>query len=195
MPYSKKFIDDIRAAADIAQIVGEVIELTVYHGDRYKGLCPFHNESNPSFTVSNGLYHCFGCGEGGDAIRFIQKTQDLSFGAVVRMLAERYYITDDDTQPRRPQSPKKRVLQGIQKPIGYIAPHEPFKAVYDVYAAELFDDCYQLDHDFLLTMGIVHSDLIMELSKCLSAQSAKRPIPVKSTACLSAAKMPNETRK
>lgn len=165
MPYSKKFIDDIRAAADIVQIVGEVIELTAYRGDRYKGLCPFHNESSPSFTVDNGLYHCFGCGEGGDAIRFIQKTQDLSFGAVVRQLGDRYGLEDDDSTPYvRPRRPVLRLPQGITPPLGFIAHDEPFAAAYDPYAADLFADLDRSDYDLLLTLGIVPSDLIMELT-------------------------------
>lgn len=165
MLYGKKFIDDIRAAADIVQIVGEVIELTAYRGDRYKGLCPFHNESRPSFTVDNNLYYCFGCGEGGDAIRFVEKTQGLSFGAAVRQLGDRYGLKDDDsTSYVRPRRPVLRSPQGITPPVGFISPSTPFVAAYDPYAAELFADLNQAGNDLLLTLGIVPSNLIMELS-------------------------------
>lgn len=163
--FSKKFIDDVRAAADIVEIVGEVIELKAFHGDRYKGLCPFHNESTPSFTVDNGLFCCFGCGEGGDAIRFIERTKGINFGAAVRQLAQRYGLKDDDSTPYvRPRRPVLRSPQGITQPMGYIAPSAPFSAAYDPYAADLFADLNRSDYDLLLTLGIVPSDLIMELS-------------------------------
>jgi hypothetical protein len=163
MPYSKRFIDDIRASADIVQIVSETIKLKPYPGDRHKGLCPFHNESSPSFSVDKNLYYCFGCGEGGDAIRFIERTQSLSFGAAVRLLAQRYNLTDDDSQPYRPRRPVKRRLPPMQQPEGYVAPRTDFVAAYDLYAAQLFDDLYQPDYDLLLTLGIVPTALSMEL--------------------------------
>jgi hypothetical protein len=163
MPYSKKFIDDIRASADIVQIVSEVIELKAYPGDRHKGLCPFHNESSPSFSVSKNLYYCFGCGEGGDVIRFVERTQDVSFGAAVRLLGDRYNLTHDDSTPVRPRPPVKRALPPMRQPDGYVAPLEPIVAVYDPYAAQLFDDLYRPDFDLLLTLGIVPSSLALEL--------------------------------
>ncbi len=59
-------------------------------GSNYVGLCPFHNEKTPSFTVSESkqLFHCFGCGEGGDVISFIMKIENLSFVEAVKFLAD-----------------------------------------------------------------------------------------------------------
>lgn len=170
MPFSKKFIDDIRAAANIVEIVGETIELRAFPGDRHKGLCPFHDESSPSFSVDKNLYYCFGCHEGGDVIRFIERSQKITFGAAVRFLANRYGIVDDDSQPCRPSRPAKRKVSGIRQPRGYVAPKEPFVAVYDLYAAELFEDLDTRHYDCFLTLGIVPAQLIEELGNdvCMS---------------------------
>jgi hypothetical protein len=172
--YSKKFIDDVRAATNIVEIVSEVIELTAFRGDRYKGLCPFHNESSPSFSVDKNLFYCFGCGEGGDTIRFVERAQDITFGAAVRLLADRYGIVDlDSNEPRRPARPIKRKISGIRQPEGYVAPSQSLAPFWDatkmehVVAGARVEACwgelYHPDYDFLLTMGIVPSDLIMEL--------------------------------
>ena len=168
MNYSKHFVDAVREAADIVEIVGEVVELKTI-GDRHKGLCPFHNESTPSFTVDNGLFYCFGCHEGGDAIRFVERTQKISFGAALRQLGDRYGIAPD-TNTRWVGRPKKRPPQGIRQPMGYVPPSQPFVATYDPVASQLFAERLQ-DHtpadftDTLLTLGIVPSHLVLELWK------------------------------
>jgi CHC2 zinc finger len=170
MTYSKQFVDAVREAANIVEIVSEVVELKASPGDRYKGLCPFHDESSPSFTVDNRLYYCFGCGEGGDAIRFIERTQDLSFGSALRLLGDRYGI-NPETTTRWVGKPRKRPLQGIQQPLGYIPPTEPFVATYDPIGAAIWADQAlrfndnRTDFDNLfLTLGIAPTRLIQELA-------------------------------
>lgn len=81
-------LEEIKNAIDIVQIIGKVVDLK-QKGARYSGLCPFHPEKSPSFTVtpSNGIYKCFGCNESGDAIKFIQKTQNLTFPEAVQAAA------------------------------------------------------------------------------------------------------------
>jgi hypothetical protein len=183
MTYSKQFVDAVREAANIVEIVSEVVDLKVSPGDRHKGLCPFHDESSPSFTVDNGLYYCFGCGEGGDAIRFVERTQDLAFGAALRYLGDRYGLSPETTT-RWVGKPKKRPVQGIKQPVGYIPPSEPFVATYDPIASSLFFERLQ-DYtppefvDFLLTMGIVPSYLVLELLEDvrMSDLSADRDVP------------------
>jgi DNA primase len=83
------FIDDLIAKADIVEIVGGRVALKKA-GTIYKGLCPFHGEKTPSFTVSpsRGTYHCFGCGEHGTAIGFLMNYDNLSFPEAVEALAE-----------------------------------------------------------------------------------------------------------
>jgi DNA primase len=84
-------IREIRERASIADIVSDVVALK-RRGRSVTGLCPFHTEKTPSFTVSEerGFYHCFGCGEHGDVFSFVMKTQSLSFPEAVRAVAERF---------------------------------------------------------------------------------------------------------
>ena len=67
-------IDEIKSVADIVSVIGDYVELK-RSGSNYIGLCPFHNEKTPSFSVSpsKGIFHCFGCGVGGDVISFIMR--------------------------------------------------------------------------------------------------------------------------
>jgi DNA primase len=96
-------IERVREAVDMAELVGAKTDLRRV-GTRMVGLCPFHDEKTPSFSVdpAKKLYHCFGCGEGGDAIGFLQQTEALDFPDAVEMLAERYNVrverVEDDPQ-------------------------------------------------------------------------------------------------
>ncbi len=93
-------IDEIKAANDIVDIIGEYVTLK-RAGPSYKGLCPFHKEKTPSFSVSpdKQIFHCFGCGVGGDVIKFLMQTENIDFYEAVEQLAERAKITlpEDNT--------------------------------------------------------------------------------------------------
>jgi len=97
----------IKEEADIVQIIGECVELK-RSGTRYLGLCPFHGEKTPSFSVHSGqqFFHCFGCGESGDVFSFMMKYHNLDFPAAVKSLADRYHI--ELPQPRRSQEEEFR---------------------------------------------------------------------------------------
>jgi len=84
-------IDAVRERAKIEDVVGEHVTLKSGGVGSLKGLCPFHDERTPSFNVRPqlGLWHCFGCGEGGDVISFVQKINSLSFAEAVEYLAGR----------------------------------------------------------------------------------------------------------
>jgi DNA primase len=84
-------IAEVRQATDVVVLVGEYVTLRPGGGTRMKGLCPFHQEKTPSFTVDStrGLWHCFGCSQGGDAIDFLMKQETLSFTEAVERLAHR----------------------------------------------------------------------------------------------------------
>ena len=81
----------VRERSQIADVVGEYLQLRPAGGGHLKGLCPFHDERTPSFNVTPGkeLYHCFSCGEGGDVIRFVMKMESLQFGEAIERLAAR----------------------------------------------------------------------------------------------------------
>ncbi len=82
-------IDTVRERLDIAAVVGQIVTLKK-KGSSLVGLCPFHQEKTPSFNVvpAKGIYHCFGCGEGGDAFQFVMKTRGIPFADAVRELAQ-----------------------------------------------------------------------------------------------------------
>ena len=82
---------EVRERARIDEIVSAFVTLRPAGVGSMKGLCPFHDERTPSFHVRPqvGLWHCFGCGEGGDVISFVQKIDHISFSEAVEMLAQR----------------------------------------------------------------------------------------------------------
>ncbi|HHT40721.1 MAG TPA: DNA primase, partial [Actinomyces sp.] len=91
----KEDIARVRDAVAIDEIVGDYVTLRPAGVGSMKGLCPFHDEKTPSFHVRPhlGLWHCFGCGEGGDTIAFLQKIDHLSFTEAVEYLAQKAGIT------------------------------------------------------------------------------------------------------
>ena len=90
MPIPEQFIDELVARSEISDVVSSYVHLTK-KGNNLWGLCPFHNEKTPSFSVSpdKQIYHCFGCGKGGGVISFIMEMENLSFPDAVRLLAQR----------------------------------------------------------------------------------------------------------
>ena len=78
--YSEDLIDEILASTDIVEVINEYVPLK-RRGANFLGLCPFHKEKTPSFTVSSDkqIYKCFGCGQGGTVIQFISKLENLDF--------------------------------------------------------------------------------------------------------------------
>lgn len=91
--FPQSLIDEVRAASDIVTVISDTVSLRKA-GNRYKGLCPFHGEKTPSFSVNRegGLFHCFGCGAGGDVFKFVELQEKLSFVEAVRHLAQRFGV-------------------------------------------------------------------------------------------------------
>lgn len=91
--YPDEIIDEVRASSDIVEIISEYIHLKK-SGRNYFGVCPFHNEKTPSFSVSpdKQIFHCFGCGAGGNAISFLMKIENISFVEAVQTLAKKARI-------------------------------------------------------------------------------------------------------
>lgn len=107
----------VRERARIDTVVGDFVALRNAGGGSLKGLCPFHDEKTPSFTVTpaRGFFYCFGCGEGGDVITFMQRQQNLSFVEAVQVLADRFgvqlRILEDDTGTSKPSGQRKMILE------------------------------------------------------------------------------------
>jgi DNA primase len=104
-------VEAVKAAANIVDLVETRTRLRKV-GGRYTGLCPFHEEKTPSFSVSpdRGTYHCFGCGVGGDAISFVRETEGLDFVEAVESLAERFRVPVEyeETSPRADADRRRR---------------------------------------------------------------------------------------
>lgn len=101
---SKDTIALVRERADIVVIVRESVPTLKKQGRRFVGLCPFHKEKSPSFSVNPdaGVYHCFGCKESGDSIRFLERTEGYTFIEAVRALAERFGVTIEEDRHAQP---------------------------------------------------------------------------------------------
>jgi len=110
-------IQQVKDAARVEEVVGEFVALK-RKGPRYLGLCPFHNEKTPSFNVSPnlGIYKCFGCGEAGDAIGFLQKHEHLSYVESIRWLAKRYQIE----LPEEDRTPEQEIEQSERESLAVV---------------------------------------------------------------------------
>ena len=90
MFFPPKFLEDVKTKVSLSSVIGKKVKLIRKNGNQYLGLCPFHKEKTPSFTVNDdkGFYHCFGCGAHGDALSYLTESEKLSFPEAVQMLAE-----------------------------------------------------------------------------------------------------------
>lgn len=104
MYYSEDLIEEVRMKNDIVDVISGYVRLQK-KGSSYFGLCPFHNEKSPSFSVSRSkqMYYCFGCGAGGNVFTFLMEYENLSFVEAVQLLADRA-----GWNCRRWNTPKKR---------------------------------------------------------------------------------------
>ncbi len=112
----------VRDSTDIVRVISDHIALRKV-GRNWTGLCPFHNEKTPSFSVSGeqGFYHCFGCKQSGDAITFVREIEGLDFVAAVEKLASHAGVTlrYDNQQQGERTSKKKRLIESIEKALAF----------------------------------------------------------------------------
>jgi DNA primase len=113
-------VQAVLAAANIVDVVSGYTSLRK-RGATHTGLCPFHQEKTPSFTVSadKGLYYCFGCGEGGDVVRFLERMENLSFSEAIEQLGERFGVPVEFEEGAGPDAGRKdretRLLLALEK--------------------------------------------------------------------------------
>lgn len=130
----------VRAATDFVALVGEHLALRRV-GTRYTGLCPFHSEKSPSFSVNPelGLYYCFGCGAKGDAITFLREIDHLDFVEAVERLAARSAISlryDDDEAGSRDRQRRSRIHEALERAVAWY--HERLLSAPDAAAARAY---------------------------------------------------------
>ena len=117
--YSEELIDEIRSSNDIVDVISQYVTLK-RSGRSFFGLCPFHKEKSPSFSVSpdKQLFHCFGCGAGGNVIHFISKIENVNFIESLQILAERAGITLpslQNSEDDKKQQLRKKVFEINEK--------------------------------------------------------------------------------
>jgi DNA primase len=120
-----RYTDDsqerVRDAVDMLDLVGTRVELRRAGATRYEGLCPFNDERTPSFGINPAekLFHCFGCGEGGDAFRFVQLTQGVEFTGALEFLAARYgvqlEVVGEDPAAAERRRARDRLLELLER--------------------------------------------------------------------------------
>jgi DNA primase len=124
--FTKDTIDRVRDAVDMVHLVGQKTDLRRV-GTRWTGLCPFHDERTPSFSVNpeEKLYYCFGCSEGGDAFKFVQQTEALDFQEAVELLAERFNVRvereADDPRAEERRRRRERLHALLERAAGFYA--------------------------------------------------------------------------
>ena len=123
--YTADSKDGVRDAIDMVDLVGTRTELRRAGADSYSGLCPFHDERTPSFSVkpSEKLYYCFGCQASGDAFTFVMETQGLDFPGALELLADRYNVRleleDEDPRASEGRRRRERLLELLERTCGY----------------------------------------------------------------------------
>lgn len=125
-------IAEVRERATILEVVSDYVSLRK-SGANYQGLCPFHGEKTPSFNVNpaRGIFHCFGCGAGGNAITFVMKMEGLTFPEAVKHLAKKVGVTIED----RPPSPAEKKRQDEREDLYRIS-----EIAANLYRSVLLDD-------------------------------------------------------
>lgn len=174
-------ISDIKNAADIVQVVSETVQLKKT-GSNFSGLCPFHSEKTPSFTVSpvKQIYYCFGCGAGGSVFNFVMKRDGLTFPEAVRALGSRCGVE----VPDRPISPEEKEKIGAREKI-FLAN----RLAADFYAQVLKGEAGAKALAYLRNRGITDEtidrfglgyapDAWDSVSRCLSSQRVPVDIAV-----------------
>jgi DNA primase len=123
--YTADSRERVRDAVDFVELVGARTELRRAGARRYTGLCPFHDERTPSFGIDpvEKLYHCFGCGEGGDVFKFVMETEGLDFGAALESLADRAGIElereAEDPRAAQRRDRESRLLALLERTAAY----------------------------------------------------------------------------
>lgn len=123
--YTSDSKEKVRDAVDMADLVGVRVDLRKDSGSRFTGLCPFHDERSPSFGIdaSKKVYHCFGCGAGGDCFRYVQELEGLDFKGALEFLAQRYNVEleleDEDPQAAQRRLARERLLELLERTAGF----------------------------------------------------------------------------
>src|SRR5579862_9759217 len=114
MAEAGSFADRVKQQADIVRVIGEYVQLKKA-GQNYRGLCPFHSEKSPSFNVHpvRQIYHCFGCGVGGDVFKFVMEMEKCPFPEAIRIVAEKCGIAVPAPRERSPEERRENQARAL----------------------------------------------------------------------------------
>lgn len=114
MAEAGSFADRVKQQADIVRVIGEYVQLKKA-GQNYRGLCPFHSEKSPSFNVhpTRQIYHCFGCGVGGDVFKFVMEMEKCPFPEAIRVVAEKCGIAVPAPRERSPEERRENQQRAL----------------------------------------------------------------------------------
>jgi len=114
MAEAGSFAEKVKQQADIVRFIGEYLQLKKA-GQNFRGLCPFHSEKTPSFNVhpTKQIYHCFGCGQGGDVFKFVMEMEKCAFPEAIRIVAEKCGIAVPRPKERSPEERKENQLRAV----------------------------------------------------------------------------------
>lgn len=160
MYYSDDLIEEIRSRNDIVDVISGYVKLK-RQGATYFGLCPFHNEKSPSFSVTPGkqMYYCFGCGEGGNVYSFIMKYENFTFLEAVKMLADRAGVQLPEaeySEEERKKADLKAALLDINKQAAVYFHHQ-LKTETGKIGLDYFNS-RGLDHETIVRFGLGYSN-------------------------------------
>ena len=160
MFYSEDIIEQVRTENDIVDVIGDYVKLQK-KGSSYFGLCPFHNEKSPSFSVSphKQMYYCFGCGEGGNVISFLMKYENYTFVEAMEVLADKAGIQLPKMEYSKEASQEKdlktkfiEINTEAAKYFHYLLRSERGKAAYNYLSGR------QLSNETIVKFGLGYSD-------------------------------------
>ena len=149
--YSATWLDELKRKSDIVNVVSKYVRLE-QKGRKYWGCCPFHAEKTPSFCVDpEGFYHCFGCKEGGDVIRFVEKMESCDFMDAVKILAENCHmelpeLSGVDDQVIKKKKEKDRVIKVLD-------------CAYKHYQSNLYLDSAKKAQEYIKSRGFTRREL------------------------------------
>lgn len=146
MYYSEEFVEEVRQRNDIVDVISSYVNLKK-SGSNHTGLCPFHNEKTPSFSVSGGkqMYYCFGCGAGGNVFTFLMEYENLTFPEALEQLAARAGMAlpekNNSEEDRKRRNTRERIL-------------EIYKLAANYYYAKLESERGKEAKEYLLARGL-----------------------------------------
>src|SRR5947209_5268038 len=115
MALASDFAQTLKQQADIVRVVGDYVSLKKAGAQNYSGLCPFHKEKTPSFSVhaTRQFFHCFGCGASGDVFSFVQKIENITFPEAIRAVAQKMGVALPKATYSSPSEAKEAKLRTV----------------------------------------------------------------------------------